>query len=216
MISLETLINAIHHALRQGTNPEKIVVSVTLGVVLGVFPIPGVATVLCALFAVVLRLNHGIIQVVNYGVYPLQILLLGGYIALGNIWFDASNSTASFDAMVSSLQNDVWSGLLAVKQIGFGAIAAWLATSPLLAIVVHFSSRYAIKRTKSLADVKKSKAIQSQTHISAFNLRTQAGCRTSGLGTTDPILLKANRKRIRWTNRERQVYQNKDCEQIPA
>jgi hypothetical protein len=39
--------------------------------VLGVFPAPGCPTLLCALAALVLRLNPPAIQLVNYFVYPL-------------------------------------------------------------------------------------------------------------------------------------------------
>lgn len=153
---LKTIIN---DALRQGTSPDKIAASVTLGVVLGVLPIPGLATVMCALVAMVLRLNHAIIQAVNYIAYPLQVFLLGGFIALGNAWFGGSHSTESFSSLAVLMRNDFWSGVMALKQIGLHAVAVWLLTSPLLGLVVYFLSKYAIHRIKAVLDSRRSESM---------------------------------------------------------
>ncbi len=62
--------------LRQGVTPEKMALSLALGVALGVFPVLGTTTALCALAALILRLNLPAIQIINYFVYPLQIVLI--------------------------------------------------------------------------------------------------------------------------------------------
>ena len=129
--------------LQQGTTPEKVALSVALGGTLGVFPVPGVSTVMCVMLAVVLRLNHAMIQVFNYAAYPLQILLLGGYVALGNHWFGSSGSVENFSSMASLMQHDLWQGLLAVKGIALSASLVWLVTSPLLAVAVYCVARFA-------------------------------------------------------------------------
>ncbi|MFP5305375.1 MAG: DUF2062 domain-containing protein, partial [Gammaproteobacteria bacterium] len=59
--------------LRQGITPEKIALTLALGAVLGIFPILGSTTLLCAVAGVWLRLNQPVIQIVNYFMYPLQI-----------------------------------------------------------------------------------------------------------------------------------------------
>lgn len=59
------LIRPILDLLRQGVTPEKIALSLALGVALGVFPVLGSTTALCALAALVLRLNLPAIQIVN-------------------------------------------------------------------------------------------------------------------------------------------------------
>jgi len=141
MISLSNLKNFMRDLLKQGMSPDKIALSVALGGVLGIFPIPGLSTALCALLAMTLRLNHAMIQAVNYAVYPLQLLLVGVYIAIGNQWFGGSGSVASFNSLAGLMRHDLWSGLLALKQLGLYAVVVWLVTSPLLAIAVYFLSR---------------------------------------------------------------------------
>ena len=78
------LILPILNLLRQGITPEKIALSIAFGIALGVFPVIGATTLLCAAAAIVLRLNLPAIQLVNYFVYPLQIALLCRSSALAN------------------------------------------------------------------------------------------------------------------------------------
>jgi uncharacterized protein (DUF2062 family) len=73
--------------LKQGITPERIALTLALASVIGVFPILGATTVLCALVAVKLRLNQPLIQLANYLVYPLQLLLLLPFCRAGETLF---------------------------------------------------------------------------------------------------------------------------------
>src|SRR5216684_4267675 len=75
--------------LRQGVTPEKIALSIALGAALGIFPGIGWTTALCAIAALLLRLNLPAIQVVNYFMYPAQIALLIPFFRLGERLFGA-------------------------------------------------------------------------------------------------------------------------------
>jgi len=59
-----------------GMPPETIALVFAVGLVLGVFPVYGCPTVLCALVAMVFRLNLPAIQVINQVSAPLQLALL--------------------------------------------------------------------------------------------------------------------------------------------
>ena len=78
------------HWLREGVSVETLALSVALGFVLGICPLFGVPTVLCGIAAVVLRLNFPALQLVNYLVYPLQLLLLWPFARLGKLLFGAA------------------------------------------------------------------------------------------------------------------------------
>lgn len=65
------VLDPILALLRQGVTPEKIAISIVLGVILGVFPVLGATTLLCAGAAILFRLNLPAIQLVNYVMYPL-------------------------------------------------------------------------------------------------------------------------------------------------
>lgn len=73
--------------LKQGITPEKIALTLALGGLIGVFPLLGASTALCAVAAIWLRLNQPIIQLVNYLAYPLQLLLLLPFYRAGETLF---------------------------------------------------------------------------------------------------------------------------------
>ena len=65
--------------LTQGITPEKIALSLAFGIVLGIFPVPGSTTMLCAAAAVVFRLNLPAIQLVNYVVSLATVFFIAVY-----------------------------------------------------------------------------------------------------------------------------------------
>jgi hypothetical protein len=72
---LKSAISGFLNSLK-GLSPETIALILALGLVLGVFPVFGCPTLLCAMAAVSFRLNLGAIQVVNQVSSPLQLALL--------------------------------------------------------------------------------------------------------------------------------------------
>ena len=115
------LVQPILDLLRQGVTPEKIALSIALGIALGLFPVLGTTTILCALAALVLRLNLPAIQIVNYFVYPLQIVLLLPFYRAGQWLFGAPHAQlslaqiralagAGMEAAISTLWVTIWHG----------------------------------------------------------------------------------------------------------
>ncbi|HMD71185.1 MAG TPA: DUF2062 domain-containing protein [Bryobacteraceae bacterium] len=66
-----------------GAAPETMALSVALALLLGVFPVYGCPTLLCAAAAVLLRLNLPAMQLVNLLTSPLQLALLAPFGWLG-------------------------------------------------------------------------------------------------------------------------------------
>jgi len=60
----------------EGLPPERAALLLSVGLVLGVFPIVGLPTVLCLLAALGLRLNFAALQLLNNLSSPLQLALL--------------------------------------------------------------------------------------------------------------------------------------------
>jgi hypothetical protein len=59
-----------------GLTPEKLALVITIGFVLGTFPVLGTASILCAIAAIAFRLNMPAIQAVGQIVTPVQYALL--------------------------------------------------------------------------------------------------------------------------------------------
>jgi len=179
---IKTVAGFLKNMLQQGMSPGKIALSVALGSTLGLFPIPGMSTLMCGLAALTLRLNQAVIQAVNYAVYPLQLLMMGFYLAVGSQWFGGNGSMESFTATVDLLRYDFWSGLLALKQLGFYAVAVWLLTSPILTITLYFLVRFVAVRIQGALKKHKEVAASSKpVPKGSFTQPTQDRHRPQGL-----------------------------------
>jgi hypothetical protein len=61
--------------LRQGLTPEMMSRTIASGLFIGTIPIPGTSTLLCTALSLGFRMNLALIQLVNYLVFPIQLLL---------------------------------------------------------------------------------------------------------------------------------------------
>ena len=133
------VIQPIIAMLKQGIAPERIALSMAFGVALGVFPALGVTTLLCAVAALVLRLNLPAIQLVNYVVYPLQLALLIPFMKLGGWLFGAPRIGLSAPQVVELLQRDIGNAITQLWIFTLHGVAAWLLVSPVIVLVIYMS-----------------------------------------------------------------------------
>jgi uncharacterized protein (DUF2062 family) len=117
--------------LRQGVTPEKMALSLALGVALGVFPVLGTTTALCATAALILRLNLPAIQIVNYFVYPLQIALLIPFFRMGEKLFGAPHLPLSVSQILAMVHASFWGTTRFLWTTIWHAAAAWCLIAPL-------------------------------------------------------------------------------------
>src|SRR5580700_4931454 len=116
--------------LRQGVTPEKMALSLALGVALGVFPVLGTTTALCAVVALILRLNLPAIQIVNYFVYPLQIALLVPFFRAGEKLFGAPHLSLSVGQISAMVHASFWGATRFLWTTLWHAAAAWCLIAP--------------------------------------------------------------------------------------
>ena len=137
--------------LRQGSSPEKIALCIVLGSFLSVFPLFGVTTILCAIAAVVFRLNLPAIQAINWLLAGVHVLLIIPFLRVGE-WLTRSPPLAFSAAQVRS---SVDAGALAFfSLLGASilrAILGWFVTAAPLGLVMYRAlvpvlRRYAARR----------------------------------------------------------------------
>jgi len=131
------IVRPILDLLRQGITPEKIALSVAFALVLGVFPALGWTTLLCLIVAVRLRLNVPAMQLVNYLVYPLQLLLLVPFIRAGEILFRAPRLALSLPQILSMIHAGVWQAIKALWVATVHAVAVWAILAPLAIYLIY-------------------------------------------------------------------------------
>ncbi len=137
---------AIGKFLKEGMSIEKIALGVSLGMVLGIFPVLGSTTVLCAVAAILFRLNQPLIQLVNYAVYPLQLFLLAFFYGVGNWLFNDQNSFVSGTHVVEMLRVDMWGSLAALWDMTLFAVLLWILIGPVLAAILYAALLPAIRK----------------------------------------------------------------------
>jgi uncharacterized protein (DUF2062 family) len=151
------LVRPVLDLLRQGVTPEKIALSLTLGVALGVFPVLGSTTALCALAALVLRLNLPAIQIVNYFVYPLQIALLIPFFRLGERLFRAPHLPLSVSQIYAMIHANMGNAILSLWTTTWHAIVVWCVVAPVFVgiafgILAPALRRVLRKQTSAIAE----------------------------------------------------------------
>ncbi|HEV2688507.1 MAG TPA: DUF2062 domain-containing protein [Bryobacteraceae bacterium] len=125
--------------LRQGVTPEKIALSIALGAVLGIFPVLGSTTLLCAGAAIVLRLNLPAIQLVNYLIYPVQLILLLPFLQAGSRIVGARPIALSLGEIFSMMKFDLWGLIKMLWTASLGAMALWLVLAPFAGAAIYFA-----------------------------------------------------------------------------
>ena len=133
------LIRPILDLLRQGVTPEKLALSIALGLTLGIFPVLGSTTALCALAALVLHLNLPAIQIVNYFVYPLQIALLIPFFRAGEKLFRATHLPLSVSQIYAMIHANMAEAIRILWTTTWHAIAVWCLLAPLAAALVYIA-----------------------------------------------------------------------------
>jgi uncharacterized protein (DUF2062 family) len=134
---LQRIRDPVHRQLTQGLSPEKVAMTVAVGLTIAVNPIVGTTTVLCFAAAVVLRLNQPIIQAINFSTYALQLLLIFPFIRLGEWLFRAPREHRSLERLLALMREDFGRALADVGVTLLHAFVAWLAVSPLLIAALY-------------------------------------------------------------------------------
>lgn len=150
------LLQPILALLTQGITPEKIAMSVVFGIALGIFPLLGSTTLLCALAAAVFGLNLPAIQIVNYFVYPLQLVLIVPFMRLGARIFSGAAVGWSLTQMLEMFRADRWHALKALWVVAVQAVGAWSLAVPPLGVVAYLVLVWALRRVaarKKFGDV---------------------------------------------------------------
>jgi uncharacterized protein (DUF2062 family) len=131
------LVTPLINFLKQGLSPKKLALCVSLGIVLGTFPILGSTTLLCTAAALMLRLNMPAIQLINYFAYPLQLLLFIPFIRAGEIIFNQEPIPLDLSLIFSMLQTDAIGAIKALWMTNMRAIVVWGITVPPVGFVIY-------------------------------------------------------------------------------
>ena len=123
--------------LKQGISPEKLALTIALGMILGVTPVLGSTTLLCAAAALALRLNLPAIQLVNGITYPMQFILLIPYYRLGAWMFGADASSISLKGVLELIKIGMLHAIRTLWVVTMHALAAWLVSGAVAVCLLY-------------------------------------------------------------------------------
>lgn len=129
---------ALRNSLLQGTSPEQVSLTITLGFLFGIIPIIGVTTVILALLAFRLKLNMIIIQLANYAVYPLQILLLIPFYKAGQVVFQGPQIATGFQEIYHAFITSPLLTFLHFWQLTLQGTVVWLLLSAPAGFLLYY------------------------------------------------------------------------------
>jgi uncharacterized protein (DUF2062 family) len=134
----ERIVALIVAQFTQGFTPQKISLTVPLGLTLGVFPIFGATTTLCALAGLWLKLNQPIIQLVNYLASPLQLALILVFVRIGEWIMRAPRVNFSIPELFRKFHESPANFFREFGLTGLHGIIAWLVIAPFFAALIYF------------------------------------------------------------------------------
>lgn len=132
--------------LRQGVTPDKLALSLALGIAIGLVPVLGVSTALCAAIALALKLNMPAIQLVNYLLTPLQLLLIIPFLRFGEWLAQAPRFPITLESGLTLLSEGVINAVTVLATAIVHATLGWIVLAPLAALALFHALRPVFRR----------------------------------------------------------------------
>jgi uncharacterized protein (DUF2062 family) len=131
----------LQSVLTCGLTPQKLALTICLGVAIGVMPLLCGTTIICIGVAHLLRLNQVALQSVNYLLYPLQLALLVPFFKLGVRLFPWGPKIPA-NALSSLIKNPGLSSLNIIGWIMLKSLVAWMLIALPVALIVYGILRF--------------------------------------------------------------------------
>jgi len=112
--------------LQCGWAPRQLAFTLALGFAIGCIPLLGITTGICALLALVLRLNMPAIQAANWIAMPAQMVLLIPFLRLGQWLFRGQSISFNPKLLAAQIEAAPWHVLVQMSGLFGHALLAWL------------------------------------------------------------------------------------------
>jgi uncharacterized protein (DUF2062 family) len=131
------LVAPLKAQLTQGVTPGRLALALSLGIVLGLFPVLGVTTLLCGVVAAALKLNQPAVQVANFAAYPVQLALFVPFFHAGARLFGQPPLDITVKQLRAEVHADRWGTIVHYAGANLRAVAAWALVAPLVAGLLY-------------------------------------------------------------------------------
>jgi len=129
---------------KQGISPQVLALSFAFGISGGVFPLPGITTLVCFVFIYFFSLNVAATQVVNFAITPIGVSCVIPFIKLGNYILGVDEDVSNIITLFTD------EGILAALGVAGSSILrgifAWIMVTPILTFVAYYILLPFVKR----------------------------------------------------------------------
>jgi uncharacterized protein (DUF2062 family) len=151
--------------LTQGVTPDKIALTLAVGVACGLFPCLG-TWILCLAAAFIFKLNHPIIQIVNQLLWPVHIPAIPFYFSLGAKAFHLPGRMKGLlhilspehtwgERLQSFFSAEFWGHFGAVFLAG---VFVWVVSVPFIIVCIYFPVRQILRKFLALRHARAAKS----------------------------------------------------------
>lgn len=137
--------------LLEGISPRRLALTLALGFVLGCIPLIGIPTGLCALLAIVFRLNLPAIQVANYVAMPFQLALLMPLVRLGGKVAPFAHASLDLAALTHSPLQLLSHASVQLAFLAGQALLGWLVLAIPAAALLTLGLTGVLRRVPAIA-----------------------------------------------------------------
>ncbi len=125
--------------LKQGLTPDRLALTLALGVACGLVPMPGMTTLLATTLAWRLRLNVAAMLLLGHLLTPLQVLLFVPFFRWGaHLFHHAAAASLSLPQIQHQFLHPTAAGVGLLWRASLGALLIWaVAMVPLIFLLYH-------------------------------------------------------------------------------
>jgi len=132
--------------LKQGISPEMLALSIALGFIIGIIPMIGVSTAICAILALRFGLNIVAIQLVNYIAYPLQLIFYIPFIKAGEKMFGYTSSSFTISEIVELFNKGFIRAVKILWLANLQGLIAWIIISVPLSLLLYYLFLFLLRK----------------------------------------------------------------------
>lgn len=140
-IIFKKFIKPLLKFLNEGITPKKLALTLSIGICFGIIPFFGINTLLLTIIAIILRLNLISIQVINYSVYSLQILLYIPFLKAGQWLFNGPPVYFTLTDIINNFNLNGFKILFALWHNNLLALIVWAIISIPLGLLIYYVSK---------------------------------------------------------------------------
>lgn len=130
-----------------GLTTDKLIQTLCVGVAVGTLPLLWGTSFLCITLASAFRLNHVVLQSINYLLWPVNLALIIPFVTLGSRLISRGPAVPAH-LLSALLKNPGFSSINSIGWLSLKALAAWSITVLPVALITYMVTSF-ISQTRS-------------------------------------------------------------------